>query len=601
MKNNIFCLVVDALAFPYLNDKYNAMPFLKKLRECGHDCTNMYAQGPYTEAALTPFYTGRDNMDFGGNFFRGQQTVKTVFEAFNENGFDVINYTQPLIYPKPMHRGINCERYGVCYFFSAVWDYRLYYYVDLYKQNKLTDDDWNNIYELLDSNLNFWIKYIEDAKTEKEESDFINLYTDKCFNFDEVLLKVKEEYDSFKKNKLSYVETLLQLGKKHRVFSIENYFMTAKNDNDDLYNKIKKGYVALFKKIEKFNSLHNKSPEYSMGAILKVCKNLIIGHKSIAVCEAKKYYYHRKIRSTRKEIKHIFNSKSNYKPEPTILQYFNHFCGWYKRRSTEKPFYCMMHVSDLHTPEIFFSIDSDNWNEVNAELKIINEYLDSLPSDFSGNVIYWLSMRYVDWCIEKMFHWFKEEGLIDSTVFVITADHGSSFGFRPVRTTLVNNEHDENYHIPCVIVGKEIMAQEDDRYFTTKDICKTILNVNNIDDSVFTGRNMLSKEGECGYAITEYLGGGCPDISRRVIIFIIRDDVYSIEIKQPVTEEFSVKNIISVYDRKVDYMEKENIINAIDFNKIEYLINKVKNRFFQIQQEYISKQKNNSFNNGGLL
>lgn len=164
MKENIFCLIIDALSFPYMNDKYNAMPFLKSLQNSGHNCLNMYSQGPYTEAALTPFYTGRDNMDFGGNFFRGQQTPLTTFEAFRNDGFNVINYTQPLIYPKPMSRGINQERYGVCYFFAAVWDYRLSYFAELNKSGKLTEKDYDEIYELVETNFEFWLIYFNKCK-----------------------------------------------------------------------------------------------------------------------------------------------------------------------------------------------------------------------------------------------------------------------------------------------------------------------------------------------------------------------------------------------------------------------------------------------------
>ena len=64
---NVFCLIVDALANNYINEKN--MPFLCSLKKNGRDCVNVYSQGPYTEAALTPFYTGWDNMDGGGELF----------------------------------------------------------------------------------------------------------------------------------------------------------------------------------------------------------------------------------------------------------------------------------------------------------------------------------------------------------------------------------------------------------------------------------------------------------------------------------------------------------------------------------------------------
>ena len=591
MKENIFCLIIDALSFPYMNDKYNAMPFLKSLQNSGHNCLNMYSQGPYTEAALTPFYTGRDNMDFGGNFFRGQQTPLTTFEAFRNDGFNVINYTQPLIYPKPMSRGINQERYGVCYFFAAVWDYRLSYFAELNKSGKLTEKDYDEIYELVETNFEFWLIYFNKCKNSADEADFINLYSDRNFDFDKCIKEVSYQFSKYSENKQKYIDNIFKLGKKHEIFSIENYFMNSKAENPGLYKEIADKYSALFKKISNFNRKHNKSKDYSVLSLLKICSKLIAGKKSDALNCAKKYHYYKKIYSTKSELKKLFELKSNYKPEPSILNYFGHFCTWYnKRKGKAKSFYCTMHVSDLHTPEIFFSIDAENISQVKNELDIAESFLDSLPSDFSGNVIYYLSMRYVDYCIEKMFCTLKNMGLTDNTLFVITADHGSSFGFRPVRTSLVNNEHDENYHIPCVIYGKNVLHNDDERFYTTKDIVKTILEYSNINNPVFTGKNILDLSHKNEYAITEYLGAGCPDISRRPLFFVIRDVNYCIGMKQYVTEEFSVDNIFCVYDRKNDVSENVNIKNSVDIIQLDFLINKLQLRFNEIQGDYYANK-----------
>lgn len=580
---NVFCLIVDALSFPYATDKFNAMPFFRSLQTQGRNCVNMYSQGPYTEAALTPFYTGRDNMDFGGNLFRGQQANKTVFESFDENGYEVLNYTQPLIYPKSMHRGINNERYGVCYFFSAVWDYRLSYYAELYKEKKLTTKDWDSVVELVEANLTFWIEYLRICRDNEFQADFINKYSNREFDFDKVILQVNEQLKTFSENKAEFIKHIFLEGNKHEIFQIENYFMTQKSLNAEMYDTIKKEYGSLFRKIEKFNSKHNKSAKYSPKALMKICLNLLRGRRSKAIDDAKEFYYHKKIRATEKEIRNMFKTKSNYKPEPTMLKYFEHFCDWEKGRDTTKPFYCMMHVSDLHTPEVFFSIDSDNVDEVRKEFSVINEFLDSLPCDFDGNVMYWLSMRYVDMCMEKVFEEFRERDMWNDTLFVITADHGSSFGFRPIRTSLVNNEHDENYHIPCLFFGQGVESKYDDRFFTTKDICKTILEFCGITDETFSGHSVFDMNYKSDYAITEYLGAGCPDIARRPIVFIIRNKKYAVCMKQKISEEFSVENIYRVYDRQNDPSENTNIKDTVKIDEIKCLIDQLERRFLQIK------------------
>ena len=583
---NVFCLIIDALSYPYMCDRYNAMPFLRLLSEKGCNCLNMYSQGPYTEAALTPFYTGRDNMDFGGNFFRGDQVKKTVFECFSDSGYDVLNYTQPLIYPKPMHRGINEERYGVCYFFSAVWDYRLSYYAGLYKEGKLQDEEYDKIYELLDVNFDFWLTYLTLCRNNAKEADFIRRFASDDFDFTSVAAQVSGYRKVFLKDKKAFVTDLFRQGKKHKIFKIENYFMLSKCENSQLFAQIKKEFQTLFKKIDGFNKSHNRSDDYSVKALLNVCLDLLRGQKTEAYESVKKFYYHRKIRTTKKEIDKMFDLQSNYKPEPTILRYFEHFCGWCEARESDKPYYCTMHVSDLHTPEIFFSIDSQSLTEVENELKTAEDYLSSLPDDFSGNVMYYLSMRYVDSCVEKMFRWFKEKGMLQSTLFVITADHGSSFGFRPVRPTLVNNEHDENYHIPCIFFGEGAPCGDREGYYTTKDIAKTVLEYGGIKDGECTGNNIFDDRYVGTYAITEYLGGGCPDMKRKPILFVVRDDYYSIGLRQYVDEEFSSDNIFCVYDRKNDSGEIKNLVHSVAMDDIRYLVEKAEARFKQIKGDY---------------
>jgi hypothetical protein len=246
----------------------------------------------------------------------------------------------------------------------------------------------------------------------------------------------------------------------------------------------------------------------------------------------------------------------------------------------------MMHISDLHTPEIFFSIDSNNLDEVRAEINTMEEYMNSLPSDFNGNIMYFLSMRYVDLCIEKIYKWFDESGLLNSMMFVVTADHGSSFGLYPLRTTLVNNEHDENYHIPCIFSSKEIVYAMDENYYTTKDIVKTLLKYAKIDNKNYTGVDILNNKTKSSYSISEYLGSGCPDIVRKQIILVIRDKKYCVGIKQKINEPFLQDNIFCVYDKLKDKLECENIVDKIEFDKIDYLIEILKIRIKSIKESY---------------
>lgn len=583
---NVFCLIVDALSYVHMDGPYDPMPFLSELRKKGHDCKNVYSQGPYTEAALTPFYTGRDNLDFGGNFFRGDETPITVFEAIEKKGYDVLNYTQPLIYPKPMHRGINEERYGVAYFFSAVWDYRLAYYRDLEREGKLRADDYTKIYELLDANFAFWLKYFTDCRDNASAADFINAYAGDDFDFDGSIAAVGAQYGKFTADKAAYVAELFEKGPEHPVFAIPEYGMTKKADNANVYEVIGEEFKGFFKKLDGFNKKHNAHTGCGFWGTAKSLVKALFGFSEKEMyAAAKKYRYYRRIRSTADETRRMKELKSNYKPEPTILEYFSHFEKWAAARDGGKPFYCMMHVSDLHTPEIFFSIDTGDIDRVRSELRVMNEYLDSLPDDFCGNVVYYLSMRYVDLCIEKMYKRLETSGLLDDTLFVVTADHGSSYGFDPIRESVVNNEHEENYHIPCVFVGNGLPPLSDDNYYTTKDIVKTIACYCGADDDLFTGVDILGGRAESRYAIVEYLGGGCPDISRRSVILVVRDERWCVGFSAPIDAEFSADGIFCVYDRARDRHETVNLVKTVHHEDIKHLTAVLEERFAEIKKE----------------
>lgn len=583
---NVFCLIVDAMSYQYMHDGYGTTPFLDELSKKGHICKNMFSQGPYTEAALTPFYTGRDNLDGGGNYFRGEETPKNMFEAFLEAGYDVLNYTQPLIYPTPMGRGINEERYGVAYHFTAVWDYRISYYKPFFENGTITETDYQNIYRLLDGNFAFWLQYLTDCKDGAIAAEFINRYANpKAYDFDKNIAAVRKEYDAFLKDKRAYVDELLTKGENHSVFSIPKYEMNDKADNAELYREIADEHKPFFKKLVKFNKKHNKDSEGRLGRTVKNgLKACLKGNRAELISVLKKHYYFRKLCNTKAEVKELFEKRSNYKPEPTIMEYFRCFREWEEKRSAEKPYFCMMHVSDLHTPEIFFSIDSQDKSLIKSELDEAERYLDGLPKNFAGNITYNLSMHYVDRCVKQIYEWFEKTGKFENTLFVVSADHGSSFRYAPLRDSLVNNRHEENYHIPCLFYGAGITPAENGNYYTTKDIVKTMLVTAGADSADFQGTDILSGNKQ-RYSITEYLGGGCPDIFRKSLLLTIRNDEYCVGLCRKLTEPFAREQIVCVYDRKNDPFELRNIVGETEFTKIEDLVGVVNARFDRIKEQ----------------
>lgn len=581
--NNVFCLVVDALAYDYINE--NNMPFLSYLMKNGHNCTNMYSQGPYTEAALTPFYTGRDNMDAGGNFFRGEESEETLFEVIGKAGYRTFCYTQPLIYPSAMHRGIEYERYGVSYFFSAVYDYRLKYYRDLFLSSEIEEWDLAKLYKLLDDNFRFWLQYLTECKNFASTCNFLNDYSDhSAYDFDRNIALVENEWNAFKNNRKSYLASIYELETRHPVFQIPKYDMGSKANNRALLDSIRHDNAALFNRIEKFNrALGRNSLKSALECSPNLCKaGVLKGMYDIS----KMVYYRYRLGRTKDTLSEMFEKGPNYKAEPSIGLYFKDFMQWERQTNDGRPYFCMMHVSDLHVPAIFFSLDSTDRSLINAELEAIEECVNMLGErEFNGDILYDLSMRYVDFHIKAIYETLMKEYGEEEIVFMVTADHGSSFKFSPIRSNVVNNCHIENYHIPFVIAGKDgyVAPCIDESFYTTKDISKTIASFCAASFDSSTGKSVLDSRNGGSIAVSEYLGGGCPDITRRPIQFTARNAEWCVYIEQRVCEPFDKGNIRAIFDRRSDPLEVRNLLGEMDIvSKVQPLIEAIEKRWDQL-------------------
>lgn len=582
---NVFCLIVDALANNYINEKN--MPFLCSLKKNGRDCVNVYSQGPYTEAALTPFYTGCDNMDGGGNYFRGEASEGTLFGSVERAGYRAYCYTQPLIYPQAMHRDIEFERYGVSYFFSAVYEYRLKHYRDLFLSGSIEKEDLANIEKLLEGNFEFWLSYLVGCRDGDARCAFVNKFSDYfAYDFDRNIALVSGEYAKFKICPEDYVHQLYLQEYSHPVFSIPKYEMMCKSDNQALLESAWEKHLDFFEVVSSFNRRHQRR------GIIDQIVDCVVGNGEARTSQtiydlAKIMYYNLKLRSTKKTLCEMREKGSAYKAEPSMWAYFEDFLDWEEGSRDSRPFFCMMHVSDLHTPMTFLTYDSNDAGFVEADMLAARELVDSID-EFDGDVLYDLSMRYVDRCMELMYGVLVERYGVDNIVFAVTSDHGSSFKFSPIRPEVVNNCHEENYHIPFVIKGPaEVIAPcVDERYYTTKDISKTLAWLCGSDFKFSTGVSVFDESAERSMAISEYLGGGCPDIKRKPIQFVARDDRWAVHVEQFLSGDFENGNLRAIYDRVEDPLETKNLVNnEYARNSVGYLVEVVKCRWLAIRSQ----------------
>ena len=177
--------------------------------------------------------------------------------------------------------------------------------------------------------------------------------------------------------------------------------------------------------------------------------------------------------------------------------------------------------------------------------------------------------------------------MLDNTSVVITADHGFSYYFSPIREKYVISSYRENYNVPFIICDKNIEPRLVPNYCSTKDIPSTLLDLAGIKiPKEFKGNSLLKYNGE-NYALLEYMGGGCPDIMRRPIILGVRTDDYDVIMDIYINKKFEDNKIKEIYDMKDDPFEYNNLSNSKYIKKnISKELKILENRYNEIIKQY---------------
>jgi len=570
-KNTIF-LVIDSIFYDKtISQDYrkNPMPFLNKLRSEGIDCTNMYSEAPYTEAALVSLLCGIDTLKKGG-YLKKLQGKETIMETFKNNGYTTFcNCVQPLVYPSYSYQGVDEEYYNICYEFETLWSYRLDYYSREYKKNGLDDATLNVIIELLEDNLITWKNFLYALKNDEKIVSFIIKYID-IKNIDTNIEMVEEEIIKFQNDKLEYTKELLELAKEHNLFKIPYYNLSKKMSEEDmqkLYNKYKKVIRKMFFKNIKYNLKNNKlvlNPKEERKGLLKAYTNAVVNR-----------FLYDKI---------DYNIKSK-KAAPSMDTTINHFEQWLLNKNDDKPYFAYIHVDDCHSKEMFYTYDTNDFEKLDYEFKKIEEYMNNLDKNYKGSISYDVSLQYADICLERLYNFLDKNNMLDNVNIIICADHGSSYTFDPYRSNYVNNVHRENYNMPCVIWNKELKKQVKKGFYNTKDIPATILDLNNIKiPKEYDGVSILKNNGR-DYVLIENVMGGCPDYNLRDFWLGIRNDKYLVVMVANIKKEFKDLELYAVYDLVNDKEELHNLKDIIDKNTIKKELKIIEKEFLTLKED----------------
>lgn len=585
MKKNVILIVLDSITNDVLFNKNSSKlcaPFLNNLRNKSISGDKMFSEAPYTEAALMALLGSLDTMDKGG-YMEKFKNKTCVLECFKKNGYKVFfNNYYPSVYPSYSVKGFDDKKYIEGFDFNQLWEYRLKYFssIDISKEER------KRLIEMLEDNLLAWLEYFDKIKNNNEETSMMNDCIDKS-NLDFNIKLLKKEFCNFKNDKEQYLDCLFTMREKHPLFKIKTYKMTDKVHDDAIRHLVMKRYLKTFKKIERLNFnkniLNNKFPFSKFFKSLankewSVAKGLLAAYKNSLF---DKDLYDR--------INFDYDQFKNQRSFYTVSQ---ELCKWISNNKN-KPFMAYVHVDDAHYTENFFTYDTNDIKIIDNDFKRIDDYLNKLPKKYYGSIAYDLALLYCDNVIKNIFKYLKDNNLLESTSVVITADHGFSYYFNPIREKYVISSYKENFNVPFIIYDKDIKPRKIYDFCSTKDIPTTLLSLANIKiPNDFKGLNLLKDKGR-SYALLEYMGGGCPDIYRRPINLGVRTNNYFVRLDAFINKDFNENKIIEVYDLIHDPFENNNLCNKknVNINKELEILEK---RFDDIKKQYGGINENKS-------
>ena len=557
MKNILF-IVLDSITndqiFNSINSKEKA-PFLNKLRNKSITGNKMFSQAPYTEAALMSLLGSVDTLDSGG-YMEKFKNRNTVIDELRKNGYKTFFPTYyPSIYPSHMHYGANELNYIEKFTFSHLWDYRFQHFQQVFLNNETSPAENVMLEDMLEDNLKSWIKLLKLLEDNDEQTSMLNNYINRK-DIEPTLQQVFAELNKFKQNKTNYLAKLFKDGEEHILFKITSQDYIDKIHDDNYRKWFISNYTETFKLINKIQIRRNiKNAKLPLAKILrnlkdKNCvKGLLAGYKNLIFD---------------KDIMDRINCNFDlFKQQRSFRTVADLTLNWIeKNKNSKTPWMAYVHVDDAHYPENFFTYDTNNKEIVEKEFQKIQSFLNNLPKKYCGTITSDLSLLYCDSIIETIFEYLENNNLLENTSVVITADHGFSYYFNPIREKYVITSYKENYNVPFIIYDKHLQHKEINGYLATKDIPATLLDLANIEKpSYFKGMSLLNFEGR-DFATIEYMGGGCPDLKRKPIILGIRNNNYEV-----ITEAFNNNfNIKEVYNVKKDPHEHKNLYKKKNIN-----------------------------------
>ena len=522
-------------------------------------------------------------MDDFGYYFKLNTAPIHHYKAFHDAGYETYDFDYPYyIIGNEVAKYIDHPIWDASFIYGSEWGGIYSYYHDIIKERPLDENEYLLLKARIDVMFESWKRYLEDITTRPETISIHNEIL-KTYDAKAALNILISEEEKFKAAPNAYIDDFIAKGLDHVLVNLDSSGIATYIKGDFIDNYIEKKYGKFLDKIARTNFKVNVWS--NLPSLKRLCfglkkyfktknpDNLLFLQNYVGSLTTMKFM---RKRWKEKTWQNHHSARVKYEAGLEIL----------KTRKSDKPFYFFIDVDEPHNNIAFFSYDVQNESYIDEEMRILQQYVNDLGTDFKGSLIYLLSLRYIDYQIQKFCEGLKELGLWDTTTILVTADHGSSYTFHPIHNRRVNNFDDECYHIPMLIRHPGGQGKEITSFQYSKDILPTLMDVIGLEPcKEFKGRSMLRETEKRDFVIGEYMGPGCPDMLKRPIWFSARDDKYIVAYKVGVYQDFEEGELSEVYDLKKDPYAYYNINDKIDRNKIDYLLEPLRLRKKEIEKD----------------
>lgn len=588
MKNNVITLFIDSVTWEAVGTtraKVSPTPFLDSLKRESVTASKLYSHGPYTDAAKTSLFTGRNCLDDFGYLFRENSSPITDFKLFHDAGYETYCVTYPFwLYGKNIRKHIDHQIYTASFVYASEWNGAFKYYSELSKQRELSETEKLLLTSRLRLFMDSFLWYLEDLSN-NDEANMLLKGINKNFDFSGAIKTMKEEYEKFLADTNAYIDDFNEKGIDHIFATLDPTHIFSIIDENFLHELVAEN-KAFFKRAIRNNIKANWRK--NLPSLKRLCFGL-----------------HRYFKTKNKDhLTFLTNYVLSLTPFQVMLKRWDKI-RWKTDNSTysvfqaglkliekrdkdsDKPFYMYLYTDGPHNNIAMLTYDVQDQKVLNDEIKVLDDWMKAVGTDFTGSLLYFLSLRNVDYQIEKFCNRLKEMGLWDTTTLLVLSDHGSSYTFHPLHNARVNCFDDECYHIPVLLRHPRFKGVEVDSYQNSKDILPTVCDLVGLEKpKEIVGHSMIdSKRPIKDYVMTEYMGPGCPDMTSRRMWLSIRDKNYIVAYKVGIYEPFEEGELAEVFDLKKDPDGLYNINYKTKREDIAYLLKPLKERYEEIKKD----------------